>query len=290
MKTMNPHLEGLEKDIYYHLGLTSDDAKRFETVHTVLMGGSAPRMKKVAELVSSRIGIPVEGPLGKTERYSLYLVGPVICINHGMGQPSLSILLHEITKLLIAAKAKDVAYIRIGTSGGIGHLPGTVICSTAGFNPQLSPTYNTIVLGEQRSFPANFDDQLAKLAFACSKEDSTKGYVGIRAALGNTMATDDFFEGQGRLDGALCCYTEADKQAYLQRCHEKGVANIEMETCMMAAFCLRAGISATAICTTLLDRLQGDQVTATPAMLADYANQAIEVGVRVVEARIAARQ
>lgn len=38
-----------------------------------------------------------------------------------------------------------------------------------------------------------------------------------------------FYEGQGRLDGAFCDYTEADKMEYLKRLHNFGVVNIEME-------------------------------------------------------------
>ena len=37
-----------------------------------------------------------------------------------MGIPSLTILLHEVIKLLHYAEAKDAVIIRIGTSGGIG--------------------------------------------------------------------------------------------------------------------------------------------------------------------------
>ena len=37
--------------------------------------------------------------------------------SHGMGQPSASILMHEITKLLHYAEAQDVEYFRMGTSG-----------------------------------------------------------------------------------------------------------------------------------------------------------------------------
>ena len=39
---------------------------------------------------------------------------------HGMGVPSITIMLHEIIKLLHYAGAKDAVIIRIGTSGGIG--------------------------------------------------------------------------------------------------------------------------------------------------------------------------
>lgn len=37
-----------------------------------------------------------------------------------MGQPSFSILLHEVTKLLSYAEAEDVTYFRLGSSGGVG--------------------------------------------------------------------------------------------------------------------------------------------------------------------------
>lgn len=43
--------------------------------------------------------------------------------------------------------------------------------------------------------------------------------------------------GQGRLDGALCSYTEKDKQKYLQAAHSAGVCNIEMESSVLAAIC-----------------------------------------------------
>lgn len=39
-----------------------------------------------------------------------------------MGIPSVTILLHEVFKLLQYANCEDVRVIRIGTSGGIGEL------------------------------------------------------------------------------------------------------------------------------------------------------------------------
>lgn len=40
-----------------------------------------------------------------------------------MGIPSISIMLHELIKLLYHAKCSDITIIRIGTSGGIGISP-----------------------------------------------------------------------------------------------------------------------------------------------------------------------
>ncbi|XP_019492368.1 PREDICTED: uridine phosphorylase 2 [Hipposideros armiger] len=51
------------------------------------------------------------------------MFGDVKCLfsqQHGMGIPSISIMLHELIKLLHHAQCCDVTIIRIGTSGGIG--------------------------------------------------------------------------------------------------------------------------------------------------------------------------
>lgn len=77
-------------------------------------------------------------PLFKTERFEIYKVGPVLCASHGMGMPSLSILLHEITKLLKYAGATNVLYMRIGTSGGVGLEGGTVVVSTESVTSDVS--------------------------------------------------------------------------------------------------------------------------------------------------------
>lgn len=44
------------------------------------------------------------------------------------------------------------------------------------------------------------------------------------------MCCDDFYEGQGRLDGAFCDYSAADKSAFIARCKDSGVVNIEVHT------------------------------------------------------------
>lgn len=54
---------------------------------------------------------------------------------------------------------------------------------------------------------------------------------GIREVVsGRTMCAHDFYEGQGRLDGAFCEYTAQSKMEYLKKCEENGIKNIEMES------------------------------------------------------------
>jgi hypothetical protein len=46
------------------------------------------------------------------QRYSLYKSGPVLSVSHGMGVPSISILLHEMIKLMWHSGAVDPVFFR----------------------------------------------------------------------------------------------------------------------------------------------------------------------------------
>ena len=93
-------------------------------------------------------------------RYAMYKVGPVLSISHGMGIPSAGILLHEVIKLMYHAGVKDPVFIRlgdkhvkltrwwddvrIGTCGGIGLPPGTVVVTEEALDGQLRPYLDTV--------------------------------------------------------------------------------------------------------------------------------------------------
>ena len=72
-------------------------------------------------------GTTLENISEGSDRYAMYKVGPILSVNHGIGCPSMSILLHEMIKLVNYAGCKDVTFFRIGTCGGIGIEPGTVV-------------------------------------------------------------------------------------------------------------------------------------------------------------------
>lgn len=61
-----------------------------------------------------------------------------------MGIPSLGILLHEVIKLMYHAKCKDPVFIRLGTSGGIGVEPGTVVITEEAVDPMLHNVYEQV--------------------------------------------------------------------------------------------------------------------------------------------------
>lgn len=272
-EAINPYLKELPKDILYHLGLDTDMdlTSMFGDTKFVCMGGEDARARTFAERVAEtlEIQLPPSGtqPLGKTSRFELYKVGPVISVSHGMGLGSISILLNEITKLLYYANCCEVTYIRIGTSGGIGVEPGTVVITTQALNAELQPTFEQYALGERRHYPTDLDTELAKELAGTKQKFSV--------VLGKTMAVDDFYEGQCRFDGALPpSYTKRERQIFWELAMERGVKNMEMEATQFASFCLRAKIRAAIVCAALLNRLKGDQVTASSEELEEYSRNA----------------
>lgn len=111
------------------------------------------------------------------------------------------------------------------------------------------------MLGKLVQRPAKLDVDLAnEIASLATEDDPFETHVG------RTMCTYDFYEGQGRLDGAFCDYTEKEKLDFLAKVHEENIINMEMESLAFASLTHHAGIRAAVICVTLLNRLNGDQV------------------------------
>lgn len=285
---MDDVAKGDAVDVLYHLGLDSSmDLSSFRDVRFVCMGGSAVRAAAFAEDLRKRFCPELKGPpepVGKTERYHVYKIGPIISCSHGIGMPSMLIIMHEMAKLLHYAGAEDVVYIRIGTSGGIGSAPGTIVVTTCGVMGTLEPVYEAIELGERRRYGSQLDSALVPKLLAAAKE------IDVPAESGMTMGTDDFYEAQGRLDGALrTWYTNEDKMVFLKKAYNAGVRNIEMEAAAFGAFCQRAGIRGAIVCATLVNRLEGDQVTSTGEQLGKFSLDAQRVVAQFMESELQKR-
>lgn len=271
----NKHLRELPHDHFHHLGFGSESTnlkEKFGDVKFVITSGSTGRISSFAELLRDRL--QVEGKLEnliKTDRFVMYKIGPVLAANHGMGVPSASILLNEILKLLHYADASDVAIFRLGTSGGLGMNPGDVVITKTAFDAMLRPFHETAICGELVQHSTEMHAELADDLLSCSSQ------VGYTTVQGNTMACDDFYEGQGRLDGAFCDYDEAAKLAFLKKAHTLGVKNIEMEGTILASMCNRANVKCASICVVLVNRLKGDQVNITPEEYKEYGQRPIHI-------------
>ncbi len=259
-------LAGAYPDVYYHFGTASDDPllAQFRDVRAVIVAGSGDRILEFAQRWSALHDDAPIIALPKEERFVTRYCAGVLFASHGMGMPSASIAIQELMKMVFALKGgnhaamAEVFWARVGTSGGVGLPGGTVVVSTEGVLADLKPYRVLDGMTGEHWFDGTFPADVADAIVAASVGS------GIPIAAGRTVATHEFYLEQHRLDGAVRVHTPESKQAWLEWVHAAGVRNIEMEGAMLAGYLNHWGFPKFAmICTTLLDRLAGDQVTAS---------------------------
>ncbi|XP_060776517.1 uridine phosphorylase 1-like [Neoarius graeffei] len=143
--------------------------------------------------------------------------------------------------------------------------PGTVVVTKEPVDAMFLPRFEQAVLGKTVVRSTELNIELAEELLQCSKE-----LAEFETVIGNTMCTLDFYEGQARLDGAFCSYTEEEKQNYLSEAYAAGVRNIEMESTVFGAMCKLSNIRAAVVCVTLLDRQKGDQLASSHDVMLSY--------------------
>ena len=263
-------ISGAHEDVYYHFGVSSSDPMlaKLRDVRAVITAGSGGRIKEFAQRWSELNGGAEIVAFPKEDRFVTRYTAGVLFASHGMGMPSASIAIQELMRMVYFLKGGDLAqmdrvfWARVGTSGGVGLPGGTVVVSSEGLMSDLRPY--RLLQGSQGTYW--FDGQFPQAtrdAILKANESS-----GISVVSGKTIATNEFFIEQFRLDGAICLETMETKREFLEWLHANDVANIEMEGAMLAAYLNYWGFSSFAmICAVLLNRLEGDQVTSTPEQL-----------------------
>lgn len=273
-------LRGDRVDYYYHYGVDSslDILTPLRDVRAIVMAGSGERIRGFADRWSRMnqdapiIAFPSE------DRFVTRYCHGVLFVSHGMGMPSASIAVQEAMRMLYFLKDGDldaldqVFWARVGTSGGVDLPPGTMVLSTEALMADLKP-FRLLQGGHgeywfEGTFPA-----ASRAAIIAANAGN-----GIEIVEGKTVSGNEFYLEQFRLDGAINFETVESKQAWLQWLAENGVRNIEMEGAMLAGYLNYWGFRRFAmICTTLLNRLEGDQVTSTSEELHRFTDQAGEV-------------
>jgi len=270
-------------DVIYHFGISSantDLPGTFGDVKFVCTGGSASRLHNYAKLFSASTKLSLSENLSRTDRYAMWKTGPVLWINHGMGVPSLSIMLLETFKLVHLAGARNVEFIRMGTSGGIGVEPGTVILSTGAVNGLLEQKYIQYISGQVVKRDAILSSSLTEELHATALK------LGMPIEKGLTFCADDFYEGQMRLDGFFCEYTTKEKLEFLHRLDHLGVKNIEMESTGFAALTHRANFPGAIICVALLNRLEKDTSQLEKSVYQQFEMRPFEIVSAYINARL----
>jgi len=273
-------ISGAHDDVYYHFGVASSDAilDRLRGIRAVIMAGSGGRIKDFAQRWSDLNGGSEIIAFPKEDRFVTRYTAGVLFASHGMGMPSASIAVQEMMRMVYFLKRGDldamdeVFWARVGTSGGVGLPGGTIVVTSEGVMADLKPY--RLLQGARGTywfdgtFPAATREAIMR---------ANEG-AGLPIVSGKTIATNEFFLEQFRLDGAIRMETAETKQEFLEWLHANGVANIEMEGAMLAAYLNSWGFSSFAmICACLLNRLEGDQVTSTPEQLHAFSEHSGDV-------------
>eukprot|EP00002_Diphylleia_rotans_P008242 TRINITY_DN1798_c0_g1_i10.p1 TRINITY_DN1798_c0_g1~~TRINITY_DN1798_c0_g1_i10.p1 ORF type:complete len:185 (-),score=26.85 TRINITY_DN1798_c0_g1_i10:380-934(-) len=170
--------------------------------------------------------------------------------------------------------------IRVGTSGGVGVAPGTVVITTDAVDGRFRAVHETCELGIMHEHPSSFDSAIVNEIYDYAVAHHFKdGDVEYPIVKGKTICSDDFYTGQARADGAICPYSEDERMEYLRSAYDAGIRNFEMESALLAAFTNRIGIKSACICVTSLNRLECDHVCASHDLLEfDARASAVAVG------------
>jgi|GEM_PF-508792 len=310
------------KAVAYHFKLSAEEtADLFNDVKYVVMGGSSKRAFKFAQRAAHILDLPIHGyskklqlrdsvrngdlsdvkrfiktelgkrismpvEIGGTERYSLFKVGDLIVVNHGMGLGSIEIMLNELVIMLAAAEAKGVEMFRIGTSGGFGVDPGTVVITDRSWSEQpeedlkVTGDYTPLVVcGEKEYWPARTTDSLrASLSGIAAAHE-------IPHLIGGTIAKGSFYAGEARMDGAFHDHDHAKAEAYFQRAMELGIKNSEMEATWLTAIAGRLGLRHAVVCAVLDNCMTHQSIDFTPAQLAEFSRRAEDVVLHYLAAK-----
>jgi uridine phosphorylase len=278
-ESINHRLASFNNDHFHHFGFELKDMDFpaiFGDTKFICMGGSRYRARDFIEKSADALGYkPAPGldfaPIGTDERYTLYKAGPVVSVSHGIGMPSMSILLNEVSKMMYYAGERsakvldDLTMIRMGTCGGLGIEPGTVVVSKEAVNAEMQAIFAPLICGATKYFPTLLYKKLAK------KISRIKTDANI--VLGKTIATDDFYEGQLRFDGFYePPYTEDEVKLYWEMAKLQEAKNLEMEAIQFAMFTYRGRIRSAIVNATLVNRFNGDQIEATEEELESYSD------------------
>lgn len=231
-----------------------NSARPGDYAEAILLPGDPLRAKWVAEtfLKDVRQVNAVRNCLGYTGRWN---GTPVSVQATGMGQPSLSIYVHELINEYGAKRL-----IRIGTCGGLSprvKVRDLVIA-------QGASTDSTIVKDGFGPFAFAPIADFGLLASAAAKA----GARGLRAHVGNMLSSDIFYH----LEPGLAGYG---------RLPAHGILGVEMESAALYTLAARFGVAALTICTMTDDILSGDQIDAEArqSSLKDMVALALDVAV-----------
>lgn len=121
------------------------------------------------------------------------------------------------------------------------------------------------ICGKTVQRPCIVHNEVCQLLFELATKQVCQDELGkYEVRIGATIATNDYYEEQGRTSGAICEHTLEDEVRFLEEAKSKGVINIEMESNHLVAMCHKLNVPSAVVCVSLNNRIEADHLELLP--------------------------
>lgn len=244
----------------FHLGLKPKDCNN---AVLAILPGDPSRVEKIALLMNN------PKYLSKQREFTIWSAmlneNPVIICSTGIGGPSTSIVVEELSQLGIRT------FLRIGTAGAIQSYinVGSVLIINAavrwdGASQHFAPL----------EFPAVADLSCSLALVEAAKSIKIKAYYGIN------VSSDTFYPGQERLNTYSGRIIKT-LQGSMQEWKNMGVLSYEMESATLLTMCASQGLKAGVVVGVIVNRSHNECPNSVSVYNAE--NSAINVGIKAAD-------
>ncbi|MGI9276064.1 MAG: uridine phosphorylase [Endozoicomonas sp.] len=217
----------------FHLGITKGDLQGAELA---IVPGDPARSERIAR----EMGNPAQ--LCSTREFNSWLGWisgkPVVVCSTGIGGPSTSIAVEELSQLGVTT------FLRIGTTGAIQAdlEPGDMIVTSGSVRLDGASTHFAPI-----EFPAVANFECTQALVEAVKAEKVNYHVGI------TASSDTFYPGQERYD-TRTGHVIRQFRGSMEEWQALGVLNYEMESATLLTMCAAMGLRAGCVAAAIVNR------------------------------------
>lgn len=217
----------------FHLGITRDQLNGAELA---IVPGDPARVERIA----SQMDNPRH--LNSAREFTSWLAvvdgKPVVVCSTGIGGPSTSIAVEELSQLGVRT------FLRVGTTGAIQeHIdPGDLIVTNGSVRLDGASTHFAPM-----EFPAVASFECLEALVAATREEKVGYHVGI------TASSDTFYPGQERYD-TRTGHVIRHYRGSMEEWQVLGVLNYEMESATLLTMCATSGLRAGCVAAVIVNR------------------------------------
>lgn len=221
----------------FHLGITEAD---LQGATLAIVPGDPARVERIARLMDNPTHL---NSVREFTSWRAELNGtPVVVCSTGIGGPSTSIAVEELSQLGITT------FLRVGTTGAIQESiePGDIIVTSGSVRLDGASSHFAPL-----EFPAVAQFDCTQALVESAKSIGHPYHVGI------TASSDTFYPGQERYD-TRTGYVNRQFRGSMDEWQKLGVLNYEMESATLLTMCAAQGLRAGCVAAAIVNRTRNE--------------------------------